>query len=107
MPASMTLAIRSLPISAKNFDLVSIPVCMPHHDKQGFSPGKIYGIAVGRGLSGVCVHINHFGYHIKKIRHGGRYAESASGESITYTICKSYNYCPIVDIPIAEAGKTV
>ena len=39
----------------------------------------------GHGLGGICVHINHFGYHIKEIWilkawGGGRYAERAWGE---------------------------
>ena len=34
--------------------------------RQGLSPGKIYGIASGRGLVRVCDHINHFGCHIKE-----------------------------------------
>ena len=35
---------------------------------SGFSPGIFEGIVGGRGLGGVCDHINYVGYHIKEIR---------------------------------------
>ena len=34
-------------------------------DTQGSPQENKYGIAGGRGLGGVCDHINHLGYHIK------------------------------------------
>ena len=33
----------------------------------GFSPVKIHDRVGGRGLGGVCDHINHFGHHIKEM----------------------------------------
>ena len=64
---------------------------------QGFSPGINEDRVGGRGLGGVCVHINHLGYHKAGVEGvGGHSTERAWGEHCLSNDYVTHKHCQLV-----------